>query len=87
MSVLLQFLDLARRNPYLNAMQRIEPCLGVMTVFVVPLHTSTVEHVTMIFQPSRCKCADMLTENISSHPLLIHLHHGLTNLRHDLRPK
>ena len=85
MSVLLQFLDLTRRNPYLNAMQRVEPCLCMMTVFVVPLHTSTVEHVPMIFQPSRCKRADVFTKDITSHPLFVYLHHGLANLRHDLR--
>ena len=81
MSILLQFLDLSRRNPYLNAMQRVEPRLCMMTVFVIPLHTGTIEHVPMIFQPSRCKRADMLTENISSHPSLVDLLHGLANLR------
>ena len=69
-------------------MQRIEPSLCMSrTFFVGPLQPGAVQHLTMILQPTRSKCANMLAQLFSRQPSLRVGRHGLSYLIHDFDPQ
>lgn len=84
-SIHFQFLDSSAGDPILNLMQRVNPTLAVVPIFVVPLQAGAVEHLAVALQPSLRQRADVLDELVFSHPPLRIRRHRLPNRRHNLR--